>query len=546
MSEEKQENGITPRRSCRAKKMSLKATEAAALLQTKLFITSPCTSSDTSSDEREAIVDTVLDENEKIAGKDIFNFKKQIKHEVVGWQTSDFERVSSNKSNVVYKTPKTVRKKLIKGIKSHLRYSSSDDYSVSDSEYSPSDENSDSYEEGSNKESEESKSDASGSENESSSDENKSALKKKALLSKGSMKPLNKPIESKRKKIQEKGYVINTEDYFSVNSLKSCKTSNHTLDKLKTPRLSQEQLHKLLNHKKISKAHEKSICEIIQDHKKYFPKWMYILHENFNILLYGLGSKRSILQDFQNDYLNSKSVVVINGFFPSLTLKEILDGIFDALELKETSVNHTEACEIISQEFIKLPEFHLYIIVHNIEGPMLCNARCQNILAKLASVKNIHLIATVDHINAPLIWDQHKLSKFNFTWWDVTSFIPYSFETSFENSILVQNTGNLGLSALRNVFMSLTSNSKGIYLKIVQYQLEKGNEQYYQGMLFKDLYWGCREAFLVSSDLALRAQLTEFVDHKMVKFRRSVDGGEYLVIPLSNTLLQQFLLEQEK
>lgn len=63
-------------------------------------------------------------------------------------------------------------------------------------------------------------------------------------------------------------------------------------------------------------------------------------------------------------------------------------------------------------------------------------------------------------------------------------------------------------------------------------------------MLFKDLYSACREAFLVSSDLALRAQLTEFVDHKMVRFKRSLDGAEHLIIPIPNNLLQQFLNDQ--
>lgn len=65
-------------------------------------------------------------------------------------------------------------------------------------------------------------------------------------------------------------------------------------------------------------------------------------------------------------------------------------------------------------------------------------------------------------------------------------------------------------------------------------------------MPFKDLYWRCREAFLVSSDLALRAQLTEFLDHKLVKSKRSVDGSEQLNIPIDGGLLQQFLDEQEK
>lgn len=145
----------------------------------------------------------------------------------------------------------------------------------------------------------------------------------------------------------------------------------------------------------------------------------------------------------------------------------------------------------------------------------------------------------------------------------MTSYFPYTDETAFENSLLVQKSGNLALSSLKNVFLSLTSNSKGIYLKIVEYQMEHGKNQYYQGkrgdfviscvlmyiflgIAFKKLYSVCREAFLVSSDLALRAQLTEFVDHKMVKFRRSADGTEYLVIPIANQLLQQFLHEQSK
>lgn len=68
---------------------------------------------------------------------------------------------------------------------------------------------------------------------------------------------------------------------------------------------------------------------------------------------------------------------------------------------------------------------------------------------------------------------------------------------------------------------------------------------YFAGLLFRDLYSKCREQFLVSSDLALRAQLTEFLDHKLVKMKRTLDGSENLVIPIENVLLQQFLEQQE-
>ena len=44
----------------------------------------------------------------------------------------------------------------------------------------------------------------------------------------------------------------------------------------------------------------------------------------------------------------------------------------------------------------------LYIVVNNLDGPMLRNDKAQSILASLAATDNIHLIASLDHIRAPL------------------------------------------------------------------------------------------------------------------------------------------------
>lgn len=138
------------------------------------------------------------------------------------------------------------------------------------------------------------------------------------------------------------------------------------------------------------------------------------------------------------------------------------------------------------------------------------------------------------------MWNPAKLACYNFSWWDVTTLLPYSNETAYENSILVQNSGALALSSLKNVFLSLTTNAKGIYQIIVAHQLAEKSNAHYQGMSFNALYLKGRESFLVSSDLALRAQLTEFLDHKLVKMKRSADGKEHLNIPIENKLLQKF------
>lgn len=74
------------------------------------------------------------------------------------------------------------------------------------------------------------------------------------------------------------------------------------------------------------------------------------------------------------------------------------------------------------------------------------------------------------------MWDHTKLSNFNFSWWDATTLLPYTEETAFENSMLVHNSGGLVLSSMKNVLISLTENSRGIYLIIVKNQIiNKGN-----------------------------------------------------------------------
>lgn len=144
--------------------------------------------------------------------------------------------------------------------------------------------------------------------------------------------------------------------------------------------------------------------------------------------------------------------------------------------------------------------------------------------------------------------------------------LPYTNETAFENSMLVQNSGSLALSSMKNVFLSLASNSRNVFLIIIKYQIENKIQSHYQGivvvvhcclypfdindiwycigMASDELYRKCRESFLASSTTTYRAQLGEFLDHRLLKIKRGADGAEYLTIPLDNELLNQFLDEQ--
>jgi len=336
------------------------------------------------------------------------------------------------------------------------------------------------------------------------------------------------------------------ESYFEAQATK-VRTSDRTLSKLKTPRLSEADVSTLLRDSELK--YQAEIMELLSDHRAQFPKWLSLLHRGFNIVTYGLGSKKSLIHSFHEKYLIDYDCVVVNGFFPSLTLKSILSTITDdILELDGSggdcrSGSLEEQVDGITRE-LETAGHHLYILIHNIDGVTLRSEKTQATLASLAAHPLVHLVCSIDHINAPLIWDQDKLSKLNLIWFDCTTFLPYSEETAGSRSLMVRQSGALALSSLSSVWASLTPNAKKIYTIILKYQIENMDSDStdgYLGFSLMELYRLCRLEFLVPSDLALRAQLTEFRDHKLVKSKKGSDGGEYLTIPLDKPTLTAFL-----
>lgn len=41
------------------------------------------------------------------------------------------------------------------------------------------------------------------------------------------------------------------------------------------------------------------------------------------MLLHGIGSKRNLMNDFHNEITSDHPALIVNGFFPSLTLKDV-------------------------------------------------------------------------------------------------------------------------------------------------------------------------------------------------------------------------------
>ncbi|KAK9852112.1 hypothetical protein WJX84_009660 [Apatococcus fuscideae] len=296
-------------------------------------------------------------------------------------------------------------------------------------------------------------------------------------------------------------------------------------------------------------------------HESRFYHWLLYLHHGFSLLCYGLGSKREILQRFAHTVLKSAGGVLdVNGLIPNLTSKQIL--LKAACMLKHANpqtLRRSDTYELLSQ--IRECKGELYIVLHNIDGPgilaassdvahhrwvkPICSgvlglrsAEAQSLLSSLAACKNIRLIASMDHVNAPLLWDRQAAAGFNWLYQDLTTFAPYWAEVAHMPSLFAERKQEQTQQGAAIVLSTLVPAAQKIFRKLAEHQLDENEDE---GMQFSQLFRICRENFIVSNDMALRSHLNEFRDHQLLQTEKGADGLDRLKVPMAADALQSLL-----
>lgn len=81
---------------------------------------------------------------------------------------------------------------------------------------------------------------------------------------------------------------------------------------------------------------------------------------------------------------------------------QILNDIITEILDLDCPAGFNDCLELIEKVLTTNPDDRLYLLIHNIDGIMLRSNKVQNVLASLAAIPNIRILASVDHINAPL------------------------------------------------------------------------------------------------------------------------------------------------
>ncbi|KAF8752574.1 C-14 sterol reductase [Rhizoctonia solani] len=317
-----------------------------------------------------------------------------------------------------------------------------------------------------------------------------------------------------------------------------------------------------------------------------FPHWLDELLEGFNLLFYGVGSKRTLLNEFATEYLSAEGhVVVVNGYLPTVGPADILTSLEQIPGILDIPLTGSGA-EARAHRIASSVEQTIFVVVHNIDASQLRTARAQRVLSILASAENVHLVGTVDHVNSGLLFPRDQalgrkahlgvlgttddtergrgFKSWAWLWHDLTTFEPYTAELSHRDLTIPPSTSSAAAvaaptltasevtpSAAQHVFASVTAKAQKVFFMLGQRQLRSleeegvvripaGGMQKY-AVPYDSLLAEARDEFVAANDAALRGLLGEFKDHGMVLSGEAEGGGEVLWVPASQDILKTIL-----
>lgn len=83
-------------------------------------------------------------------------------------------------------------------------------------------------------------------------------------------------------------------------------------------------------------------------------------------------------------------------------------------------------------------------------------------------------------------WSNHTLTSFNFLWMEVPTYRPYLEETSYENSLKIEQLGfDAELSTLNSAFNAVDAKSREVLGIIIENNLENRNNKKFRGKVLQ-------------------------------------------------------------
>ncbi|ORX34721.1 origin recognition complex subunit 2-domain-containing protein [Kockovaella imperatae] len=403
----------------------------------------------------------------------------------------------------------------------------------------------------------------------------------------------------------EYGYIKTSRaDAYFLSHSKSSRTSGNSYSSLVRP-LSQATYESHASSARSKGKSKASIESLLAFHALKFDQWELELEEGFNLLLYGYGSKRRLINRFVKDRLAYRGhCVVVNGHFPQLGIRDILNQIDDTLGVSQnipvpplaTSPLDRSAHRIYSY-FLPpeaLSSTHgsqyptadapLYLVIHNIDSPTLRTPRSLAILSLLACCPRIHLLASFDHIHTPLLFSTtmndtppHHYETgsftgtpspergFNWLYHNSTTYDDYDLELTYQRLTSKAALGGISSSSVTGISeegaLQILRSVPPMALRLLKLLLSKqlaslppeprfhvahpASQTSPSFAIDNDILQRlAREKFIAREEERYNALMGEFKDHGMVvEAQADAEGrtGRWVWVPLGKAAIERIL-----
>ena len=319
-------------------------------------------------------------------------------------------------------------------------------------------------------------------------------------------------------------------------------------------------------------------------HRPHIPRYLLELVSGFNLLFYGFGSKRRVLNELARACTTRARahVLVLNAFHPSFSTRDILTAL---AQLPGSPDSVDSVSEFLSAAHPK--RRRLILIIHNLDAPALRpapNNKTRALLASLASLDGVQLAASLDHIAAPLLWTSTEMLARRWLWHDLTTLAPYDAELAGADpaslraaptagargggaaglgegtgapvavGTSVVGAGQLTETAAVHVLAAVTQRARKLFVLMGRRQLDaladasiaeptNAADSGEVAIAYDVLFNLARDNFIATNDTALRALLGEFRDHRLVVTigTGAMGTSETLWIPLRKERLKKLL-----
>ena len=167
-----------------------------------------------------------------------------------------------------------------------------------------------------------------------------------------------------------------------------------------------------------------------------------LIANDFNVLIYGIGSKFLLMKNLATDYLcEIGDVIFVNGASATVTMKQILSKIIQ-LVCKKGSSKPKMVPSRLSDQITWLEErlerlakndsnVRIVLAIHCLDVIVGVDPSNRESISKIAGLQRVQIVASIENSRCFTLWDSIALSSLHFVYINLDTYLPYLKEECY-------------------------------------------------------------------------------------------------------------------